>query len=231
MAASALDTIASVLTLIPDFELDLMFWGLGGSSTIFGGVKLADVSKIAAGVLQTVSAWEQDQAGMASRTASYERRVDDWILQSNLAARELMQIGQQIITSLIREQITHHEYRNHKRQIEQAQEIEQFLQEKFTNEELYAWMQGELSKLYYEYYKFAFDIARKAEQTMKHELMRPELDNMNFIVKTVVLLIISVRSSLLLLAMPKMIVECLKLTYETNVFYPLRVREQKVPGS
>ena len=42
-------------------------------------------------------------------------------------------------------------------------------------------MQGELSKLYYEYYKFAFDIARKAEQTMKHELMRPELDELNFI--------------------------------------------------
>ena len=42
-------------------------------------------------------------------------------------------------------------------------------------------MQGELSKLFYECYKFAFDIARKAEQTMKHELMRPELDELNFI--------------------------------------------------
>ncbi|MEB3281216.1 MAG: hypothetical protein VKK42_20060 [Lyngbya sp.] len=181
LQASITDTIASVLTLIPDLDINLMYWGLGGSSKIFGGVKLSDASKIAAEILRTASAWEQNQAGMASRTASYERRVEDWILQSNLAARELMQIGQQIITSLIREQITHHEYRNHKRQIEQAQEIDQFLREKFTNEELYGWMQGELSKLYYEYYKFAFDIARKAEQTMKHELMRPELDNMNFI--------------------------------------------------
>ena len=37
-------------------------------------------------------------------------------------------------------------------------------------------MQGEISGLYYEYYRFAFDTARKAEQTMKQELMRPELD-------------------------------------------------------
>ena len=37
-------------------------------------------------------------------------------------------------------------------------------------------MQGEISRLYYEYYRFAFDTARKAERTMKQELMRPEVD-------------------------------------------------------
>lgn len=103
------------------------------------------------------------------------------MLQSNLAARELMQIGRQIISSLIREQITRLEYENLKKQIEQAQEVDEFLRDKFTNAELYGWMQGELSKLYYEYYKFAFDIARQAEQTMKHELMRPELNERSFI--------------------------------------------------
>ena len=52
---------------------------------------------------------------------------------------------------------------------------------KFTNEELYGWMQGEISRLYYEYYRFAFDTARKAERTMKQELMRPELDAQDFV--------------------------------------------------
>ena len=42
-------------------------------------------------------------------------------------------------------------------------------------------MQGEISRLYYEYYRFAFDTARKAEQTMKHELMRPEVDATDYI--------------------------------------------------
>ena len=42
-------------------------------------------------------------------------------------------------------------------------------------------MQGELSRLYYEYYRFAFDTARKAERTMKQELMRPELDGTDFV--------------------------------------------------
>ena len=59
--------------------------------------------------------------------------------------------------------------------------MDQFLHEKFTNEELYVWMQGEISRLYYEYYRFAFDTARKAERTMKQELMRPELDAQDFV--------------------------------------------------
>ena len=59
--------------------------------------------------------------------------------------------------------------------------MDRFLHEKYTNEELYAWMQGEISRLYYEYYRFAFDTARKAEQTMKRELMRPEVDATDYI--------------------------------------------------
>jgi len=168
------------MSLIPDFPINIHYWGIG-ASIVLGGTGLTSNMQTAADVLELLASRESHDASSAAKTASYERRADDWMLQSNLAARELMQIGRQIISSLIREQITHHEYENLKKQIEQAQEIDQFLRDKFTNEELYGWMQGELSKLYYEYYKFAFDIARKAEQTMKHELMRPELDDRNFI--------------------------------------------------
>lgn len=181
LAASTGNIISSVLTFIPEFNLNLHFWGCGGSSKIFGGSKLSDATKIASEILQTISAWEQDQAGLASRAATYQRRADDWLLQYNLAAHELMQNGRQILTSLISEQIARHEYENIQKQIENSQEIDQFLHDKFTNEELYLWMQGEISRLYYEYYRFAFDTARKAERTMKQELMRPELDAQDFV--------------------------------------------------
>jgi Tc toxin complex TcA C-terminal TcB-binding domain len=179
--ASVANTISSVLTFIPELNINLHYWGVGTSSKTAGGSKMSDASKIGAEILQTRSTWRQDQAGMASRTASYERRGDDWMFQSNLAAHELIQIGRQIIGSLLAEQVAHHEYLNTKKQIENAQEVDRFLQEKFTNEELYTWMQGEISRLYYEYYRFAFDTARKAEQTMKRELMRPEVDATTYI--------------------------------------------------
>jgi len=92
-----------------------------------------------------------------------------------------MQIGRQILTSLIAEQVAHHEYLSIKQQIANAQEVDRFLHEKFSNEELYAWMQGEIARLYYEYYRFAFATARKAERAMKHELMREEVTKTDYV--------------------------------------------------
>ena len=65
--------------------------------------------------------------------------------------------------------------------MEQATDVQTFLQTKFTSADFYTWMQSDLSGLYYQYYRFACDTARKAEQTMKQELMRPELDATQFI--------------------------------------------------
>ncbi len=179
--AHANDILTAGLVFIPDFNIDLHYWGLGGHTKIAGGEVLSNAGRAVSSALGMVAENFAHDASAAAKTASYERRAEEWILQSNLAARELMQIGRQIISSLIREQITKHEYETQKKQIEQSLEIDNFLREKFTNAELYGWMHGEMSKLHYEYYKFAFDIARKAEQTMKHELMRPELDEMSFI--------------------------------------------------
>jgi hypothetical protein len=143
-AASALNTIAAVVTFIPELNANFEFWGLGATAKVFGGSKLSDELKIGANIAQTLASWAQDQAGMESRTAGYQRRADEWMLQANLAAHELMQIGRQLLSSLIAEQAARREYVNVQTQIAQSQEIRQFLDEKFTNEELYSWMQGEV---------------------------------------------------------------------------------------
>jgi Tc toxin complex TcA C-terminal TcB-binding domain len=181
LAASAVDAVAAVLTLLPTVTINLQYWGLGASPAVFDGAKLGASVRIGADILRAVSAFEQDQAGMAARTAGHERRADEWLLQYNVAAHEVMQNGRQILTSLIAEQIAHHEYLNTRQAIENAQEVDRFLHDKFTNEELHLWMQGEIARLYYEYYRFAFDTARRAERTMKQELMRPELESQDFV--------------------------------------------------
>jgi len=181
IGATVSDSLSQGLALMPDFGVNVHFWGLGGNAKLIGGSTFAAIGRIVASSLNTKAAHEDSMGTSSSKTAGYERRVDDWMLQHNLAARELIQIGRQIISSLIAEQIAHHEYKNIQKQIEHSQEVDRFLHEKFTNEELHAWMQGEISRLYYEYYRFAFDTARKAEQTMKQELMRPEVDATDYI--------------------------------------------------
>jgi hypothetical protein len=181
LASSTSTAFATALTAIPDADTDFHYWGIGGKLKINIGTAFVTAARVAGEVLAIVAAYERDQAGLDSRTASYERRVDDWIHQANLAALELRQIGRQILGALIAEQIARREHEIVQRQIESAQEVDRFLREKFSNAELYAWMQGELSRLYYEYYRFAFDVARKAERTMKQELMRPEVDGQDFV--------------------------------------------------
>ena len=174
-------TLASAFAPTPDPDMHLHFWGIGDKIKLKVGKALVGAARATGDISGVVAAWERDQAGMAARTALYERRADEWIHEYNRAAHDLMQIGRQILTSLIGEQIAHHDYLVVKQQIADAQEVERFLRDKFTNEELYGWMQGETSRLYYEYYRFAFDTARKAEQTMKRELMRGEVDAQDFV--------------------------------------------------
>jgi hypothetical protein len=180
LGAFGLKQAAPILGLIPQFPINIHFWGIGATIE-FGGEQLSKASVIGADILELLASREMHDAASAAKTAGYERRTDDWLLQHNLAARELQQLGRQILSSLIAEQVAHREYLNIQTQIEQSREVDRFLREKFTNEELYNWMQGEISRLYYEYYRFAFDTARRAERTMKRELMRPEVDGTDYI--------------------------------------------------
>jgi hypothetical protein len=175
------NTIAAGLAPIPSVELHLAYWGLGGHSSLTSGLSLASVPKFMAELHQVNAAYSTDQAGIAARTAGYQRRVDEWTLQANSAAHELASIGRQALASLIAEQVAKHDFTTVQTQVQQAQDVQTFLQTKFTNEAFYDWMQSDLSGLYYQYYRFACDTARRAEQTVKQELMRPELDQTQFI--------------------------------------------------
>lgn len=176
VSAGATELTTAALAAIPQLNFKASYWGIGPETELTGGAFFANVGRaISAGY--NLWALSEEHAGrFAARTAGYERRADDWLLQHNLAANELMQIGRQLIGALIAEQVAYREYANVQRQIENTREVDEFLRSKFTNEELYGWLQGELARLYYEYYRFAFDTARKAEQAAKRELLRPELD-------------------------------------------------------
>jgi hypothetical protein len=181
LASELIASRAPVLALVPSLEIDLHYWGLGAHSKIMGGDWLAAAANSAAGILRALATWQQDQGSMAARSAGYQRRADDWFLQANLAARELSQLGRQILASLLAEQAAGAEYSTAKAQVGQALGVLSFMQTKFTNAQLYGWMQGQLSSLYYQYYRLALDTARKAEATAKWELMRAELEATTYV--------------------------------------------------
>ena len=168
LLSSSLSAIAAGLAPVPDADADFHFWGLGGKVKLNIGTALVAAAKIGGEVLGIMAGWERDQAGMAARKAGHERRADEWVFQVNLAARELMQIGRLILGSLIAEQVARHEYETVKTQAVQSQEVETFLQGilqttqqgtqvpgKVTTLDFYSWMQGQVSSLFYQCYRFA----------------------------------------------------------------------------
>ena len=107
---------------------------------------------------------------MASSLASFDRRWEDWKLQERLAEKELDQIDKQIATAELRISIAEKELGNHILQIENAKATDDFMRSKYTNEELYQWQVGQISGVYFQSYKLAYDLAKRAERCFRFEL-------------------------------------------------------------
>ncbi|CAN5748130.1 hypothetical protein BH18ACI4_BH18ACI4_05180 [soil metagenome] len=89
---------------------------------------------------------------------------------ANLAAIELKQIEQQLTATEIRRAVAEQELRNHDQQIDNARDVDRFLRDKFTNQDLYQHMVGQVSGLYFQSYQLAYDLSKRAERCMQHEL-------------------------------------------------------------
>lgn len=158
------DIAASIGHLIPDTTVSVT----GG--TTFGGSNIGSALRAYGGVYSFLASIESYQANKASILGSHERRWDDWKLQENIAAKEIDQIHKQILAAEIRKAIAEKDLENHNMQIENAEEAKTFMKGKFTNQELYNWMVSQISSIYFQSYQMAYDIAKRAEKTFRHEL-------------------------------------------------------------
>jgi Tc toxin complex TcA C-terminal TcB-binding domain/Neuraminidase-like domain len=163
------EQVAAVLALLP--EASVGFDGhIPTVSVSFGGSNISGMLGHVATVSKLLSGIAQTQAAQATMLAGYERRAEDWSLQRELADRELPQINRQILATAVREDVARKEVDNQRIQIENAAAEAAFLRSKFTNQELYEWMVSEISVVYFQAYKLAFDLAKRAERTFQFEL-------------------------------------------------------------
>ncbi|KIO75805.1 hypothetical protein TH53_18480 [Pedobacter lusitanus] len=171
MASQILGATAGILALIPD--LDIGASGFGGSplaAVKWGGSFLAHSANAAAGVLNVLSSAASYEANRAATAGSYDRRFADWKLQETLAGKELDSLDKQISAAQIRQEIAETDLRNHLIQIDNAKKTDDFMHTKFTNKQLYDWMIGQVSAVYFRAYSLAHDFAKKAERSYQYEL-------------------------------------------------------------
>lgn len=169
--AQSINIGASVAHLIPDVKAGVA--GFGGTPTAqfsFGGSQLGASLQAVAGGFTVWANAENYHANKASINAGHDRRWDDWKLQERLAEKELEQVDKSITSAELRIAMAEKELNNHLIQIENAKATDEFMRSKYTNSELYQWQVGQISGVYFQSYKLAYDLAKRAERCFRFEL-------------------------------------------------------------
>ena len=188
--ALRLERVASLLSLIPQFDAEMEPMGVG-AATGFGGVQLSTMMNFLASLARTESAEKSYEAARSAKIGTYQRREQEWAHQINLAAGEINQTIKQLRASQIREFVAKKDYKNQEKQIELSAEIQRFLKgeeialgdkkhRKTTTQAFYVWLRREVKGLYGEYFQYAFDVAKKAERALQHELGEPSASFLTF---------------------------------------------------
>ena len=172
LTATDWELAATAANFIP--EINTSPFGIGASTAL--GAAFSSI----ANRWRTCSTDLSFQGSRASKLGQFVLRSHDWLLQSNTAAYDIMNLDQQILVASIQKDKAEMELENHGNQIQQAQTIENFLRDKFTNNQLYHWMIGKISGIYFQAYQLAYDVAKRSEMAYRHELGLKESNFIQF---------------------------------------------------
>ncbi len=162
------ETLASVFHALPTMHVDGHPLGVG-ADVVWGFPNLANATQAVARGLRIYADQLTYQSTSAGRKAGFLRQLQDRVQQANVAGYEIKNIDKQMLTQQIRISIAQQEITNQQKQIDNAQEVEEFLRNKYTNQELYSWMDSQVRTLYHQAYSLAYDLAKRAEKVFRFE--------------------------------------------------------------
>lgn len=148
--------------------------GIGGSPLDYAqlppGSPLAGLFSSQARVMTALADVASSTGGLDLTQGEWQRRADEWLHQTQTLTIEIEQIEMQILGAQRRRDQALHELNNQERQREYAAEVQNFLRDKFTSQDLYLYLQKETAALYRRSYDLTFDMARQAERAFNFEL-------------------------------------------------------------
>jgi hypothetical protein len=170
---------ASLLGYLPNSSVGVSGFGGSPHATLqWGTENIMSALRAFAESESALSGAASSASSSMTTLAGWDRRFDDWKLQEKLAEKELEQIDKSIAAAELRQAIAEKELENHALQIENAKAMDEFMRLKYTNEELFQWQVGQIAGVYFQSYKLAHDLAKRAERGFRFEL---GLTDSNFI--------------------------------------------------
>ena len=164
--AAGIHLAGSVTSNIPEIKI-------GFPTTVgatYGGSNVSNSLQNLASSLGEIAGILSGGGALAATIGGYRRRMDDWDFQKDQAQVEIEQARHQIDAARTRQQVAWTELDNSDLQARNAAEEDRFIYGKYTNQELYDWMAGQLATSFFQAYQLAYDVAKRAERAYRHEL-------------------------------------------------------------
>ncbi|HTI12835.1 MAG TPA: neuraminidase-like domain-containing protein [Puia sp.] len=163
--------IAAGLKQIPNTNIGINgTFGSPSCTITVGGVTAGAAADSAVSFLSFLSLFAGKSGELAKTNATYTRRLAEWNFQLTLANDELTQVNTQIQAAQNKIAIANQEEQNQQLIIENAENVDSFLRNKYTNRQLYSWMVSQLSGIYFQSYQLAYNMAKQAEVCFGYEL-------------------------------------------------------------
>lgn len=164
---------ASATFKMPDFKFGAVTNVFGGprfDMESIGGTKLAENLVSAAESYAARFAQRQLDAAKTKLQAELERRKKEWTLEDEVADAEVVEVEKQEVVNEIKTQQVEKKHKSIENEILRSEQVYEVLSEKFTNNDLYIWLEKELGKVFKQYVNLLIDVAKMAERAYHFEI-------------------------------------------------------------
>ncbi|GAA0398106.1 hypothetical protein Acor_34780 [Acrocarpospora corrugata] len=162
--SSGLKIGSAIAFVIPEMLIGPFIMG-----TSFGGKQIGEALDKGAEVAESFGEAFSVQGEIYGVRAEHERQDGDWKFQKQMAEADIVQLGHQVTVAGHQVGVAKRELEVANQEVEHTREVAAFLNDKFSNVELYQWMSGRLSGLYFQSYNMAHEMAKTAERAYHYE--------------------------------------------------------------
>jgi hypothetical protein len=168
-AAAAIEFLGACAALIPDIVIGASGFGASPVATTVFDAGHKQATLIAAGN-KTVGTALDNTAKLVAQQGTYTRRQEGWQQSAAEAQIQIDQTKAQLAGAQLALQMAELDQRNHQLQMDNLQQQIDLLTNRFTNKGLYDWMVSQLSGTYFQSYRLAYAMAKRAEACYRYEL-------------------------------------------------------------
>nr|WP_062339390.1 hemopexin repeat-containing protein [Herbidospora sakaeratensis] len=137
--------------------------------TSFGGDDMGEALESAAGIAESSAESLSVMGELLGVRAEHERAEADWRFQRTSAEADVTELGHQVGAGQAQLLAAQRELDLHLAESAGQAAVSAFLAGRFAGHELYQWMSGRMTELYFQAYGLAYEMARAAEKACQFE--------------------------------------------------------------